>query len=239
MLQSESVNELFGALAKAQANLKPAHFNKTNPHFKSKYADMTAVLEAVRRPLAEHGLAVTQTTEVRDGALVLVTRMGHSSGQWIAGEYPLPNTGRPHEIGSAMTYAKRYSLSAIVGISADDDDDGNAAQSAPAHPTRINPHVTRPEDVTDAKPRFNANGNRIDWIDTSEHRVERMPKAKARPVAALLNSTMLLAENEADLVEWGIQHAEQVAGLPEDWETIIQGRYQEHLDALRAKQKAA
>lgn len=103
---------------------------------------------------------------------------------------------------------------------------------------RENPHVTRPADISDAKPRHDENGNRIDWIDTSEHRVERLSKAKARPVAATLNTAMRMCADPSELVEWGLEHAEQVASLPADWEEIFQNRYQEFLDELRAPHNA-
>lgn len=127
-MQSEQINELIGALSKANAVIENASLNKINPHFKSKYADLAAILDAVRKPLAQQGVVVSQITEIRDGGLVLVTTLAHTSGQWIRSEYPLPAAGRPQEMGSAMTYAKRYSLSAIVGIAADEDDDAEGAE---------------------------------------------------------------------------------------------------------------
>lgn len=130
MMQSENVNELSAALAKAQGVMKTAAFNKTNPHFKSKYADLASVLEAIREPLANNALSLTQVLRVRDHGLVLVTVLRHSSGQWVESEYPLPATARPQELGSALTYARRYSLSAITCIAAEEDDDGNAAEAA-------------------------------------------------------------------------------------------------------------
>jgi hypothetical protein len=126
--QSENINELAAALAKAQGSMKAAAFNKTNTHFKNKYADLTAIIDAVRKPLNENGLAFTQSPEMHDGIFCLVTRLLHSSGQWTSGEYPLPANGTPQQFGSALTYAKRYSLAAMVGISADDDDDAEAAR---------------------------------------------------------------------------------------------------------------
>lgn len=98
---------------------------------------------------------------------------------------------------------------------------------------RENPHVTSPSDLSDAKPRYDENGNRIDWIDTSEHRVERLMVSKARPKAELLNRTMMECKTPAELVEWGVSYSEQVAMLPVKWEEILQNRYQERLDELR------
>ena len=123
MKTSEQISELAAALAAAQGMMENAIMNRTNPHFKSRYADLAAIFDAARKPLSANGLAVVQT--IGDG--VLHTRLLHTSGQWIASEHPLPMAGRPQEIGSALTYARRYSLSALIGIAADEDDDANVA----------------------------------------------------------------------------------------------------------------
>ena len=123
MKTSEQISELAAALAAAQGAMQNAVMNRINPHFKSKYADLAAIFDAARKPLSTNGLAIVQT--IGDG--VLHTRLLHTSGQWIASEHPLPMSGRPQEIGSALTYARRYSLSALIGIAADEDDDANAA----------------------------------------------------------------------------------------------------------------
>jgi len=150
-MQSESTADLAASLAKAQATMKPAIINKTNPHFKNRYADLAAVLDAIRKPLADNGLSVTQTTEIRDGGFVLVTTLRHSSGQWLASEYPLPMAAKPQELGSALTYARRYSLSAIACIAADEDDDAEGARvdgqtsTAPKpKPTAVKPAPVEP-----------------------------------------------------------------------------------------------
>jgi hypothetical protein len=128
-MESEQIAELATALAKAQSVMKAAVINKQNPHFKNKYADLASVFEAVRKPLTDNGLSITQTTQLRDGMFLLVTTMGHVSGQWRRSEYPLPLGAKPQELGSALTYGRRYSLSAICGIAADEDDDGEAAHA--------------------------------------------------------------------------------------------------------------
>jgi len=126
MKTSEQISELAAALAAAQGMMENAIMNRTNPHFKSRYADLAAIFDAARKPLSANGLAVVQT--IGDG--VLHTRLLHTSGQWIASEHPLPMAGRPQEIGSALTYARRYSLSALIGIAADEDDDATGAEKA-------------------------------------------------------------------------------------------------------------
>jgi hypothetical protein len=126
---TETTADLNAALAKAQAQMKPAAFNRTNPHFKTKYADLAAVIAAIREPLASNGLAFAQTMYISDRGPVLLTTLRHASGQCLTSEYPLPNGVKPQEFGAALTYARRYSLSCITGIAADDDDDGNGANT--------------------------------------------------------------------------------------------------------------
>ena len=133
-MQSEQLNELAAALSKAQGTMKNAIMNRTNPHFKSKYADLASVLDATRAALSANGIAVSQIID--DGRLE--TMLIHTSGQWLCGVMQLPVTARPQELGSCLTYYRRYALSSITGVSADDDDDANAAeaakQRAPAKP---------------------------------------------------------------------------------------------------------
>lgn len=138
---SEQINEISASLAKAQGEMKPAVFNRVNPHFKSRYADFTSCMDACRLPLSKNGLAVTQLPSFSgDGRFILTTLLLHSSGQWMACEFPMnTKTDNIQAIGSAMSYAKRYSLCGMLGIVADEDidDDGNhaiapAQQAAPA-----------------------------------------------------------------------------------------------------------
>lgn len=127
MTKSESIAELAKALVKAQSFMKPAAKDATNPFFKSKYADFQSIWESLRIPLTTNGLAVVQTTSVKDQMTILHTLLIHSSGEWISGEFPIhPTKPDPQALGSAMTYAKRYALAAICGV-VTGDDDGEAA----------------------------------------------------------------------------------------------------------------
>lgn len=122
------------ALAAAQREIADPQKDSVNPHFRSRYADLATVLKTVRPVLAKHGIALTQTTQILDGALVLVTRL-HWRDEELAGYYPIsPTKADPQGYGSALTYARRYTIQAIVGVAADDDDDGNAASAAPSKP---------------------------------------------------------------------------------------------------------
>lgn len=129
MQTSEQINELASALSKAQAKIIGALKDAANPFFKSKYADLSSVWDAVREPLTANGLAVIQTTSaLSDGSAVIVTTMlAHSSGQWVRDSLVLQPTKRdPQGIGSAITYGRRYALAAITGCP-QIDDDGEAA----------------------------------------------------------------------------------------------------------------
>jgi hypothetical protein len=132
MSQSEQINELAAALAKAQGSMENAAKNKQNPHFKSKYADLAAVLDAIRAPLSVNGLSTVQTMQMADRCIILRTTLLHSSGQFVSTDYPIAMGLKPQEMGSAITYGRRYSLAALVGIAQDDDDANAAAHSAPA-----------------------------------------------------------------------------------------------------------
>lgn len=143
MTHSEQINEIAAALAKAQGAMKPAIKDATNPAYRSKYADLAAVFEAVRGPLAANGIAVVQDATLRtseSGAygIAVTTRLLHGSGQWIEfGPLTVPCAKvDAHGVGSATSYAKRYGLSAALGIVAEDDDDGNGAVGTPQPPSK-------------------------------------------------------------------------------------------------------
>lgn len=129
-MRSEHINELATALAKAQGSMKPASKSSLNPHFKSKYADLASVWETIREPLSANGLSVVQTlnTDPTAQTTLLYTTLMHSSGQYIGSiQALLPRDKTPQGLAAALTYARRQSLQAIVGVAADEDDDGNEA----------------------------------------------------------------------------------------------------------------
>jgi len=128
-MTSDQINELVTALAKAQGEMDNAPMLSENPHFRSKYADLASIRNATVPHLAKNGLALFQSISAVNGSgLLLVTRLAHSSGQWVESAYPIPLDSKPHIMGSAITYARRYSWAAICGIAAEEDDDANAAQ---------------------------------------------------------------------------------------------------------------
>jgi len=118
------------AFVVAQSEMKNAVMNQTNPFFKSKYADLNAIRDATLSILNKHGLGIIQCPTLVDGQFGLGTWIISESGEKIADSFYPIKEGTPQEVGSAITYARRYSWSSMCGICADVDDDGNVAQKA-------------------------------------------------------------------------------------------------------------
>lgn len=123
------ITELAKALAAAQGEFTNPTKDRTNPHFRNKYATLDSMQTATRPILAKHGLAIVQLPTVTPS---LITRLMHSSGQYVESETPITANLKPQEYGSALTYMRRYSYAAILNITADEDDDAEGAQSAKA-----------------------------------------------------------------------------------------------------------
>ncbi len=156
--RSPEINELATALAKAQGAIEGAQKDSENPFFSSKYADLASVWNAIRKPLAENGLSIIQRPY---GLTGIETILLHSSGQWISGgkmeiaparKWKEAKDGAEkkmvqmppdaHGIGSAITYARRYTLMAVAGV-APEDDDGNAATGKSSETKKV--EVKKPE----------------------------------------------------------------------------------------------
>lgn len=134
MKKSETIIELSKAFAKMQKELEQPLKNANNPFFKSKYVPLENVVDSITKASSKHGLSFTQfPSSDENGNVTVGTMVMHESGEWI--EYdPIcmkPVKNDPQAIGSAITYAKRYALSAIFGITSDKDDDGNDATHLP------------------------------------------------------------------------------------------------------------
>lgn len=138
---SEAKSGIWQALAEAQAELVPAKKDATNPHLGNKYADLASCWEALQDVLPKHGLAVTQIGENMDGHCWLRTTLGHVSGETLTGIVPVvygdaKGLNIMQAFGSAWTYARRYGLAAICGLTAEDDDAAGAG-----HPETLKPSI--------------------------------------------------------------------------------------------------
>lgn len=134
-------NELFAALVKAQAQMKHPGLDSQNPHFRNRYASLMAVREAVLPVMHEHGISVVQcpVSSYADGRAMagVKTILAHQSGESMETELLMPiEKANAQGVGSAITYARRYSLLAVAGLVGDPDDDGNEACAPPPKPQR-------------------------------------------------------------------------------------------------------
>lgn len=130
MMHSESIATIAKALVAAQADIRAVEKSAINPHFRSKYVPLDAIISMARPALAAHGMAIVQAgTPFDDGKGLLVeTRLIHTSGEWLSGVVYIPfGKADPQGAGAAMTYGRRFGLSALLSISSDEDDDGNSA----------------------------------------------------------------------------------------------------------------
>lgn len=149
MQHSETIGKLAEALAKAQAELKAVAKDRTNPHFKNRYATLDAILDTIRPTLAKHGLSVVQGVITYGEGEAVETTLVHSSGEWIRNYVPMKIGKQDAQgVGSALTYGRRYGVSALLALSTDEDDDGEQA----VKPTRQEPRKPEPPKAEATKP---------------------------------------------------------------------------------------
>jgi ERF superfamily len=125
-----NLKNIAAAMILARAKFPPIHKNKSNSHFKNKYASLDSIIEAITPALCEAGILLVQPTIIRDGATILSTQLIHgASGELISSELVIPPQSDPQKLGSALTYYRRFSICSLLSIAADDDDDGSSAVS--------------------------------------------------------------------------------------------------------------
>ncbi len=137
MKKSESIKELAAALSKSQGEFPQIRKSRTakipmkaGGYYQFKYADLAEIFEAVLPTLSKNGLALSQNTEMRTEGLLLETMLMHSSGEWISSDYPLKLHEKAQEMGGEITYARRYTVTAVLGVQADDYDSDSISQNA-------------------------------------------------------------------------------------------------------------
>lgn len=150
MRMSESIVNLSEALARFQEDIRNPENTATNPQFRSKYAPLNVVINTIKPIMAKYGLSFIQSTgsDVGNESIVVTTLLLHKTGEWIESDpltlpaYQVKGGGvkdfNAQGAGSAITYARRYSLSAILGLSSEDDDDGNGTTSGGHKDTSVN-----------------------------------------------------------------------------------------------------
>lgn len=189
MNKSESITNLAKALAMFQSEIQNPKNTADNPFFKSRYAPLSDVLNTARPLLSKHGLSLLQSPSGNGTDIVITSILMHSSGEWIEPEPLVLKADKPtaQGAGSAITYGRRYSISAILGISSEDDDDGNHATGQ-----------TKQAELTEAQvKRAFAKGTAvgiqksdiITWIRASynKDKVEQLTKAEYDELCAALD----------------------------------------------------
>jgi hypothetical protein len=223
---SEQINELAAALAVAQGKFQPIKRSKTvevtgktkdgrDFKYKYAYAPLDEILNATRPALSENGLALTQTTDEEDRGTMLKTMLVHSSGQWMASFKSLGRLEDPQKFGGALTYYRRYEISAILGISSEEDDDANGVvgnevkRKTPERRPDVNPETgevtqlkqdsrsTPPAKQEPAKPNGNG-GNGHKQADTTTlfwktAREMELTKEKAQAILAAAGNDFAVA----------------------------------------------
>lgn len=158
MQMSEQISELTKALAQAQGEFHAAPKTGENPHLQNHYATLDDVIGAIREPLSKHGLSFVQPIKNTDNGLVMETILLHESGQWLGCEAVVPdNPGNRgvsglQALGGALTYMRRYMLTAMLGINAEEDNDGNGGQSGGSGAKSTKQEPKRPRKRAAKKP---------------------------------------------------------------------------------------
>ena len=177
--KSETIGKLSEALSKAQGEFKAAAFDATNPFLKNKYASLGSIIETAKPLMAKNGLSVSQLMVGSDQGMGITTILMHASGEWLEGTVMLPmgeEKGRSmaQSAGAIITYLRRYALASILGIYADDDEDGNKAgaqekkKSEPSNGKPAQP-VIYPEGVEKI-----VNSDGVRYIDIPSDKLSKM-----------------------------------------------------------------
>jgi len=246
MKTSQTLGAIAKALADAQVEITSAQMDAKNPHFGSRYATLASVMDAAK-PLARHGIAVSQTAEVTDGRVAVSTILIHSSGEWISESISLkPRQDDPQSVGSAITYGRRYLLASMAGIAADDDDDGNAATDPrkPAPKPAMKQQTAKPAAAAPApSPAPNATAPAIHTVELppDPQKTETEKPTTDTTTGAEMAELRKLARNAAiaagikdrgecfgvasaavgrDISDWGDMSADELRKATDQFETI-------------------
>lgn len=193
------MKEISSALVRAQKAFGPALKSSSNPHFRSKYADLSACVEAVIDGLNSNGIFLMQTSHLCEDGVIVETVFIHESGeQMSAGKLHVPASKQDAQgYGSALTYARRYALMAACGI-APEDDDGNGASKKPDHQK---PEPPKPEQPKTEKPPAKAEGTPGKWQITVKTKPDASPTDFINAVAEMTVVALEQTESQADVME--------------------------------------
>jgi hypothetical protein len=214
MKTSESVAQIGAALAAAQAEIKTVVKDRTNPHFKNRYATLDAIMETVRPVLAKHGLSIVQGCTIPsevDGRLTgfaVETMVLHASGEFLSNMVFMPLAKQSaQDAGSALTYGRRYGVSALLSLATDDDDDGEQAVAPTRQATKPAPAAA---EATDKQRAFLAKLAKSSTLTPAEAKRLTDVSDRDKAKAAIDWATRTIAERES-AAGITINHSENAA----------------------------
>lgn len=219
---SEHLDKLAEALTAFQSEFKNPPKTKTNPYFNSTYVDLADALDVLRKALSEKGLSFIQLTSAGEDRVVLHTRLLHVTGQWIEGSYPVTKLAKAHEMGSALTYARRYALFALVGIAGEDDDDGNSATHGANPPAKAQTVVQRAMDKVAPK------------TSTAKAEVSVLTPEESEKLANTLIYEITNLYKKDALTKWNAANDSRKAKLHADDYQKVKEAFFNHLSSLAA-----
>jgi hypothetical protein len=206
MRASDSVAQIGAALAAAQAEIKTVVKDRTNPHFKNRYATLDAIMETVRPVLAKHGLSIVQGCTIPsevDGRLVafaVETMVLHASGEFLSNMVYMPLAKQSaQDAGSALTYGRRYGVSALLSLATDDDDDGEQASGNQRQASNQRPaaaSAARTTDASDKQKAFLAKLSKSSVLSEKEATLLRRVTDRDKAKEAIDWATRTIAERE-------------------------------------------
>jgi hypothetical protein len=219
MKTSDTVSAIATALAKAQATMHGATKDSKNPAFRSSYASLSSVIDAIRAPLTENGIAFLQAPgAIMAEGIPITTTLVHTSGEWITNTLVLPVAKRdPQGVGSAITYGCRYSLMAMLGLPPVDDD-GNAAMEA-THETE-----RRASAPQVSKAPVPAKGPDIPATTDPEHKI-----------IAFMKETLLFVNGHRSLVQWELENSALFDSLSPEGKADIERAKKDRIAELKRR----
>ncbi len=239
MDRSPNIGNLAKALGAAQSQIKPAIKDSKNPFFKSKYADLASVWDACRTALTSCGLAVLQPTSASGPIVTVTTMLASSDGEWISEALTVTaKDASPQAIGSAITYARRYGLAAMVGVAPEnEDDDGEAAQPQTA-PAQQRPRQQAPPSQQPAPTTQKAAPNVGKRIKSTERKYVEEGICKTGELIAYLERT-LSARWSGSCLEWPSEALETVGAICKEFASNARTRKQpDPVSVINAEQIA-
>jgi hypothetical protein len=210
---------LNAALVKALGELSNISKDKINPHFKNKYAGLDSILDAVRPVFSKHGLAITQLPQFQDGLAGVVTRIIHTSGESTESTLLLPLRDQSAQsVGSALSYARRYSIISVCGICGDDSEDDGQVASTPSKaitkPVIAKPVIPAKATMKQVNSAFPAESVEVTYGDISEG--TRMPQNALDMLFSMMTTNKLEKDDIlAFCASKGMKAPEYVSDLPD------------------------